>query len=185
MKPIIFNEIAIYKNAIPNPSQLIDTVNSAVGNSFEDKLTGLNEVQISNVIKFRATTPSSLVLSTPALMGVNRVMHTAIGGCAQHYGEHFGTPIVVDDSPNYSILKYSGGRGYASHIDDPGSPRRVSAVGYLNDNFVGGELDFESFAFRYSPVTGDVLVFPSVAPYFHAAMPVTEGVKYSVINWWA
>jgi len=173
-EPLIFDKIAIYKNAIPNPSELIEAANSEFDKSLYD-VSGS-----SGVVKL-VLQP----LSTPALQGVREISRTAIGGCVRDYGGRFGMTFATDASSTYSMLRYFVGQGKGSHVDCAGSERRVSVVGYLNDDFLGGELVFGHLSFRYTPVAGDVLVFPSVAPYFHAITPVTEGVRYAVINWWA
>jgi hypothetical protein len=60
----------------------------------------------------------------------------------------------------------------------------VSAVGYLNNDYIGGELNFDKLDFTYKPSSGDVVVFLSDEPYSHASLPVKSGIKYSVVNWW-
>jgi hypothetical protein len=70
-------------------------------------------------------------------------------------------------------------------LDDGEKTRRyASAVAYLNDNYEGGELYFQDLNFTYQPVAGDVVIFPSGAPFRHEAKPVISGIKYSIANWW-
>jgi len=48
----------------------------------------------------------------------------------------------------------------------------VTVTFYLNDNYDGGEICFydetENKAYKYKPRAGDVTVFPSAAPFYHA-----------------
>ena len=96
----------------------------------------------------------------------------------------FNAPISSSSSA-YILLKYEVGQEFKLHYDDSfATPRRISAVGFLNDDYRGGQLSFDLMNFTYEPVAGDIVVFPSNFPYMHAARPVIEGTKYSVVNWW-
>ena len=83
------------------------------------------------------------------------------------------------------ILTYSKGQQYVHHLDrSKQTPRTFSAIGYLNDGYIGGELNFDKIDFNYMPKAGDIVVFNSDEPYTHASLPISEGVKYAVGNWW-
>jgi predicted 2-oxoglutarate/Fe(II)-dependent dioxygenase YbiX len=53
----------------------------------------------------------------------------------------------------------------------------------LNDNFEGGEFSFFDEDLRYKIPKGAALMFPSNFMYPHQIMPVTKGVRYSIITW--
>lgn len=57
-------------------------------------------------------------------------------------------------------------------------------VAYLNDDYEGGEISFydeNNFTINYyKPKKGDVIVFPSFYPYFHAVEPIVNGQKFIV-----
>lgn len=58
----------------------------------------------------------------------------------------------------------------------------LTVVGFLNDNFKGGELCFwgeENYALN----KGDVVIYPSIFLFGNQALPVTEGVKYDFISY--
>jgi predicted 2-oxoglutarate/Fe(II)-dependent dioxygenase YbiX len=55
-------------------------------------------------------------------------------------------------------------------------------VGYLNDDYEGGELFFDKLNLKIKPQAGDLYLFPSSYIYSHAAMPVTDGTKYSIVT---
>ncbi|MGF1490661.1 MAG: 2OG-Fe(II) oxygenase [Prochloraceae cyanobacterium] len=94
-----------------------------------------------------------------------------------------------------SILRYQEGQFYKRHIDnillrsrldeaDRGLPiRDVSVIGYLNEEFSGGETYFDRQDLKFKPKTGDVLVFPAFWTHPHQSLPITEGVKYSFVTW--
>lgn len=85
---------------------------------------------------------------------------------------------------SYGILKYGEGQQFTNHIDDhPSYHRRVSTVYYLNDNYVGGEINFPRFNVTLKPQANQMLVFPSTYVYNHSVSPVTKGKRYAVVSW--
>ncbi len=106
----------------------------------------------------------------------------------QHYGVNFS------QTETCSILRYQSGQYYKRHIDNlllasrlheaaQGVPTRdVSVVGYLNEDFEGGETFFDRQNIKVKPQTGSVLVFPSYYTHPHQSLPV-KGKKYSFTTW--
>jgi len=69
-----------------------------------------------------------------------------------------------------------------SHPHRYGQPRNqqmLTITIYLNDDYVGGEVEFlsnnEDKLITYKPAPGDITIFPGAAPYWHAAKAVTSG----------
>ena len=58
----------------------------------------------------------------------------------------------------------------------------VSLVAYLNDDYEGGELNFGKLGISFKPKAGDLYIFPSTYLFSHRAMPVSSGLKYSVVT---
>ena len=92
------------------------------------------------------------------------------------------------------ILKYNVGGFYQSHADADSYDRErgrwyhhldrdISVLLYLNDEFEGGDLEFQYFGFRIRPRPGMLVWFPSDARYFHRANPVESGTRYAVVSW--
>jgi Rps23 Pro-64 3,4-dihydroxylase Tpa1-like proline 4-hydroxylase len=122
--------------------------------------------------------------SSAEVMLANKI-HECVLPCLQHFNNKFGLSIKSNSTLGYQILKYSIGEHYVSHLDNGERTRRyASAVAYLNDDYEGGELYFQDLNFTYEPVAGDVVIFPSGAPFRHEAKPVISGTKYSIANWW-
>ena len=66
------------------------------------------------------------------------------------------------------------------HVDvasTPASPRALSFLYYLNDDFEGGETHFEGWQ-KIIPKKGNVIVFPPYWMFPHAGLPVIKGTKY-------
>jgi len=84
----------------------------------------------------------------------------------------------------WGLNKYGVGGQYKAHYDHgPNSPRLLSAVAFVNDDFEGGELQFQYFNKSIHPKTGRLVLFPSSFIYRHSSIPVEEGVKYSLVTW--
>jgi hypothetical protein len=84
----------------------------------------------------------------------------------------------------YGILKYGAGQQFTNHIDDHIMyHRRVSTVYYLNENYIGGEINFPRFDITFKPKANQMIVFPSTYVYNHSVSPVIEGERYAVVSW--
>jgi hypothetical protein len=103
-------------------------------------------------------------------------------------------PVVEDYSRMYNInnlkyweafnfIKYGPGQHFMEHHDHGFSYNcTVSLVGYPNDDYEGGELYFRLQNLSVKPEAGDLFIFPSNYMYAHQAMPVTSGMKYSIVT---
>lgn len=68
---------------------------------------------------------------------------------------------------------------FRTHVDIGdihSSKRQLAFLFYLNDDFEGGETEFEHGLIY--PKQGDILVFPPTWQYPHAGLPVERGTKY-------
>ena len=90
---------------------------------------------------------------------------------------------------NTELLKYEAGNFYKPHIDDSAqTPRTLSLIINLNDDYVGGELFFmdeknENAKNIFELKKGDAIIFPSNFLYPHGIFPIISGKRYSVITW--
>lgn len=90
-------------------------------------------------------------------------------------------PLNYWESFNY--VKYGENQHFQVHSDHGYSYTCVlSLVGYLNDDYEGGELYFDKFNLKIKPKAGDLYLFPSSFIYSHAALPVKNGIKYSIVT---
>lgn len=140
----------------------------------------------SNELLF-LTEDNSLLSST------NQLLLDRVGIIQQSLYQIYG--VKFPQSESCSILRYQPGQYYKRHIDNlllasrldevaHGIPTRdVSVVGYLNDDFEGGETFFDRQNLKVKPQLGNVLVFPSYYTHPHQALPVTKGQKYSFTTW--
>jgi len=83
----------------------------------------------------------------------------------------------------FNFIKYGPGQHFMEHHDHGFSYNcTVSLVGYVNDDYEGGELFFRLQNLKVKPEAGDLFIFPSNFMYPHQAMPVTSGTKYSIVT---
>ena len=59
----------------------------------------------------------------------------------------------------------------------------LSILGYLNDDFEGGELYFPELNYGFKPKMGSVVLFPGNLHYVHGVAPITSGVRYTISQW--
>lgn len=84
---------------------------------------------------------------------------------------------------SFNFIKYNKGQHFQYHHDHGFSYNcTVSLVAYLNDDYKGGGLHFQHQNLHYTPVAGDLVIFPSNYMYSHRAMPVEDGTKYSLVT---
>lgn len=98
------------------------------------------------------------------------------------YTKVFGlAPLTYWESFNF--VKYGKDQHFQVHSDHGYSYICVlSSVGYINDDYEGGELHFDKLGLTFKPKAGDLYLFPSSYIYSHAAMPVKSGTKYSIVT---
>ena len=94
----------------------------------------------------------------------------------------------VQHMTDFRINRYSQGGFMSSHVDNIhhshgqqyGHPQ-VSALLYLNDDYVGGE--FYVAGKLFDPERGSAIIFPSNFMFPHEAKTVNEGMRWSIVTW--
>jgi predicted 2-oxoglutarate/Fe(II)-dependent dioxygenase YbiX len=103
--------------------------------------------------------------------------------CIQEYRNKFPHMAATGDS-GYTLLQYQEGEFYKEHTDHfLQQPRSVSCSFALNDDYEGGEWGFWGREKVFKVPKGSAVMFPSNFMYPHEIMPVTKGVRYSIITW--
>jgi predicted 2-oxoglutarate/Fe(II)-dependent dioxygenase YbiX len=184
-----FEKIYYYQDILKNSLELIDLIEKT--DSECTKFTGipswkpwispdgtyqfgLNKI-INTGIKYEKNKKLLEIYNS-----INNVMEYT----AHHYAKE--NNIKLKKVANLNIGKYPKGKGMQSHADshgDPGSPS-ISSVLYLNDDYEGGELYFKEQNITLKPSKGSVIVFPSIEPYYHESIEITEGIKYICLGFW-
>ena len=86
------------------------------------------------------------------------------------------------------ILKYETGGHYQMHTDHgPTTPRTLSLIYFVNDDYEGGNLSFglcnSKDTLEIEKVSNRLIIWPSNFMYPHTVTPVTKGERYSVVSW--
>lgn len=183
--------IYVYKNALPKEWNLIERIENSlkIPNTrfkWQPSQVGFSDTasQWRNCMDWKISDENLLPrdeFSEDALNMHNDII-TSLKICLEHYKpRNYLAEISYFEAIN--IVKYGKGEYFKTHTDD-GDPYRctLSAVGYINDDYEGGEITFPKFNVKYKPVAGDFVLFPSAFAYAHASEPVTnDGTKYSLV----
>ena len=84
------------------------------------------------------------------------------------------------------LLTYQKGDFYKKHIDSFRSvPRHLSFIFLVNDDYEGGDLVFElkNEEVKIPIEQNKLIIWPSNFMYPHKVLPITKGIKYSVVSW--
>jgi len=121
-------------------------------------------------------------LSEEFTVNLNNLFFENFDPIEKDYKASYGIATVWHDQ--YGILKYGEGQFFTNHIDDHQDfHRRISTIYYLNDNYVGGEINFPRFGITFKPKANQMILFPSTYVYNHSVSPVIEGERYAVVSW--
>lgn len=99
-------------------------------------------------------------------------------GCS--YSKYFDQ---IDTLSNKMTMQY-----HTDHItsqkDMPGEKFFITCTMYINDDYDGGDIEFyvNGELINHKPVAGDILVFPSIEPYYHGVKTISNGEKFFVRN---
>lgn len=120
--------------------------------------------------------------SNAELIDLHEEIYQKLKVCIDDYARYWGINVVYYEAFNF--VKYEGeGTHFNIHADHgPAYNCTVSAVIYINDDYVGGDLKFPRLDnLVYKPKVGDIAVFPSNYIYEHASLPMESGTKYCVV----
>lgn len=182
--------IYVYKNALPQEMKIIDRVEGALakpGTRFQWKRaqTGFSSVSDWRTCmdwKIKDTTLGERDEFSADIIDLHGEIINSLKVCLEHYKPlNYLAEISYFEAIN--IVRYGPGQFFKTHTDD-GDPYRctLSAVGYPNDDYEGGELKFPKFNLTYKPKAGDFVLFPSAYSYAHSSEPITnDGIKYSLV----
>lgn len=169
--------VEVYDDAVPNVSEILEVLASS--GAWDRAKTGAGSGEVSDKRTNDVTWIEPFNFRTPL------ILHEFVRN-VWHYLDDYG--LRYDQSfsflENVNVNRYEPGQQYHVHSDAGGTSTRViSALVYLNDDFTGGETEFVLFGEKVQPKAGRLVIFPSNYAYAHAALPPTDGVKYSAAFW--
>lgn len=111
-------------------------------------------------------------------LAIDRVLGQAMERGLSAYVERYRwLPRLPTTFCAFQIQRTQPGEGFAWHADEDGR-RRLALIFYLNEDFAGGETQFQHQGFDYRPRRGSLLLFPPFWTHVHRGQPVERGVKY-------
>lgn len=186
---IVAGCVAIYENMWPKPDETIKNLEALVKKPNSDvywsKAPTLSDgiYQSFRTNKFLPLTALADTVRDSVLYDASNTFYNIIINACASYKAMFG--IFEDIYPEpFSILKYDKDTEYKNHYDGgPHTGRQISAICYLNSDYVGGELEFVNFNVKIKPEPGMFILFPSNYAYSHIAHPIIKGTKYAAVTW--
>ena len=109
---------------------------------------------------------------------IDRLLSGTLQRALQVYTKQFRLlPNLPTTFCAFQIQRTQVGESFGWHADED-RRRRLAIIFYLNDDFVGGETEFELQDFSYKPRRGSLLLFPPYWTHVHRGREVEQGTKY-------
>ena len=194
LKPKIYYEkIFYYENVIDNPQEIIYFLeneneeyqkNNGIGEWEQWKTSGdepyqFGEKKVINSEIVKKSKEKSKDIYTKIDSSIEKVLLDYKNKTMDNIGE----------PQSYGIARYFPEKEMGEHVDfdlksvDSAKASlfpTVSCVLYLNDNYIGGEIEFTKQDVFIKPSAGSMIVFPSVEPFYHKSNKTMTGYKYVV-----
>ena len=183
--------IALYKQVWPRSRRFIERLEGSIRDSkheyysWKRALVGdkeeMPDYRDCSDFKMRASDLETCPEKFAEAAKVYEEVITGVRECVEHYSRLYNLQLEFEEATNF--VRYREGQHFAVHADHGFSySATVSAIGYINDGYEGGEYHMPYQNMNFLPEFGDVLVHPSNFPYAHASLPITKGVKYSAVT---
>jgi predicted 2-oxoglutarate/Fe(II)-dependent dioxygenase YbiX len=177
--------ILVLENIIPH--DLCDEILKEYSKTNEWENSLINEGVVNKKIRNCLALPISSEEIINKNKNIRKKIDNDIFECVSNsikiYNKKFKYAYISKDS-GYDLLKYSKGDFYIEHIDSYlENPRTISCSLILNNDFKGGEFSFFNNGITYSLKKGSAILFPSNFMFPHSVLPVTQGVRYSIVTW--
>lgn len=207
-KIIIYPKLIVYKNMLPNFKEHMDLLkesespktNNYYFKPWEDWYGFGDMLNIGlDPLKEKQFNDDNLYLKKQ--INLINALRNAFYKCTYDYVNEwkFEMPNWVENGLSickYNETKHSGEYAMLYHtdfrpteIDAPGKKFGLTCTIYINDDYDKGGLSFiheeTGDVIDYKPSAGDVVVFPSGQPYWHAVDRVENGEKYFVRCFWS
>lgn len=92
---------------------------------------------------------------------------------------------ILEKEDFLGVVHWETGSYLNVHVDDLGyvTENHLPIIIYLNDNYEGGEIKFETHDICLKPKTGDLVIFPGNMHYAHEVKKVLSGDRYTLPIW--
>ena len=188
------NKIVVYSNFFDNPMIFLEESNK-IFEAFPNlnfKPATINNHEYNT--ELRSCTVFSLntnnidhdknfgLGSSVAKRNLNKLIDKKSFACINDYIKTYNFSVKYREP--WELLSYEKTQKLTWHSDHGKvHPCQVSFVYYFNDNYEGGEVEFQNhIGVPYKPKSGDLLIFPSSPEYIHRVLPILSGIKYCAIS---
>jgi predicted 2-oxoglutarate/Fe(II)-dependent dioxygenase YbiX len=192
--------LVYYKNVIKDPQFIIETVND-VDKRFRAQEHGGSHTDVKawnawtygdmtfNWQKFfpESKNVSSNDYYSKEMKAIADMLYSSLDNAFDHYANvlyPFAGKNIKNREESIHLLRYEQNGHLPAHQDQGVSSRVLSSVMYLNDNYEGGEIVFQSSGVKLKPEAGSIIFFPSNFLYVHEVYPITSGSRYSMPHWY-
>lgn len=192
--------LVYYKNAIPEPDKLIERIEN-LNSRFVSGEHGSAFTYVKDwtpwsyghmIFNYQQFFPEEKDLPKndyyySEMSAISNILYSSLEKAFTHYTTEvypFARENVKSREHTIHLLKYGVGGHLPAHQDQGISSRVLSSVMYLNDDYVGGEIEFVNSKIRIKPEAGSIIFFPSNFLYVHEVYPITDGFRYSMPHWY-
>ena len=183
--------IVLYKEVWPSDANFVERLEAILGGSTHERYTWsqamvgdqevMKDYRDCSDFKIRQ---SDIPIADEKYAELGKIYEEVISGvreCIKHYSGLYNLNLGYEEATNF--VRYGEGQHFSVHPDSGFSYScAVSAIGYINDDYEGGEYLMPYQGLQFVPEKGDVIIHPSDFIYAHASLPVTKGVKYSAVT---
>jgi hypothetical protein len=190
-KEVLAPGIAVYRGVLKKELDIINRLENSLETSnaynWQEALVGyrqkMPEYRDCVDFKFKKTDlEKDLSKESIELQNLWQDIYDVKLPAVQDYSHHFRVS-ELRYWEAFNFIKYGPNQHFQEHTDHGFSYNCVvSLVGYVNDDYEGGELYFRLQDLTVKPELGDLYIFPSNYMYPHRAMPVHNGTKYSIVT---
>ena len=189
--------LVYFKNAITSPEEIIKNVENLnkrfLDNEHENKNTLVNDWSSWSYgdthfcwQKFFLP-PNSIDKNDyyyKELLDLSNKLFNPLDKYLLEYKEIYPFLNIKSRDDSMHLLKYEKSGHLPPHQDHGVSTRTLSVLMYLNDDYEGGNIVFKHSNISLKPEAGSILFFPSNFLYVHEVQEITNGIKYSLPNWY-
>ena len=184
--------IWLYENVFPKSLNLIERVEDTIEKSnglysWKEAMVGWKKKvpEYRNCLDFKISKSNNISIiknkSSLKAQSIWQDSYDAQKECLDDYSKMYNIKLNYWEAFNF--VKYTDGHHFEEHSDHGDAyVCTVSGVGYLNDDYEGGELFFPKLNIYIKPKAGQLYLFPSSFIYSHKSMPIKSGIKYSLVT---
>lgn len=191
-KEILDGKIVAYTDFISNPMELVKDVHGLIEKyktSYVDSTVNNYERDLKKITStsfWLHERDEDYTISPDYVKDkqkLNAKIDRAIFEPSIDYVKSYSPGISIRE--RWGLVRYENTEFITWHTDgSEKNKRKVSFVFYPNDDYEGGEIQFQNFmgGEPYKPKAGTLLMFPSFSEYLHRVVPVSSGTKYTFIS---